>query len=233
MSGRTWSFARWRHARPFWGALLITLSGAEILATVKAPLPVIVHVGMQGLAGMLVPLLLLLCGILLLINPEQRLFYSLVATVLTLASWITSNLGGFFVGLLLGLVGSALAFAWSPSKVRGGGGRKRREDDGHTRAGGGGRVPAHAGEVSRSLEPIEAEGRLDSAAVHAPEAGTRVDLAAADTSELEARVYQAPEPAAEAATDAEPVAGRTARSGQAVEPDDGLLDGRGGRHGLR
>jgi hypothetical protein len=114
MGGRSHSFARWRHARPFWGGLLIALAGAEILVTVKAPLPVIVHVGMQGLAGYLVPLLLLLCGVLLIVNPAQRLFYSLVAAFLTLASWLTSNLGGFLVGLLLGLIGSALAFAWSP-----------------------------------------------------------------------------------------------------------------------
>ncbi|WP_305787112.1 DUF6114 domain-containing protein [Symbioplanes lichenis] len=118
MSGRTSSFTRWRRARPFSGGLLVTLAGAEILVTVKAPLPVVVHVGMQGLAGYLVPLLLLLCGVLLLVNPEQRLFYSLVAAGLSLASWLTSNLGGFVVGLLLGLIGSSLAFAWSPTARR-------------------------------------------------------------------------------------------------------------------
>ena len=105
---------RWRHARPFWGGLLVTLAGAEIL-TVQAPLPVVVRVGMQGLTGYLVPMIMVLCGVLLLVNPAQRLFYSLVAAVLALASWVTSNLGGFVVGLLLGLVGSALAFAWSPT----------------------------------------------------------------------------------------------------------------------
>ncbi|MEU8821288.1 DUF6114 domain-containing protein [Actinoplanes sp. NPDC048796] len=113
MGGRS-SFSRWRHARPFWGGLLVTLAGAEILISVKAPLPVVVHVGMQGLAGFLVPMILLLCGILLLVSPAQRLFYSLVAAALSLGSWLTSNLGGFIVGMLLGLVGSALAFAWSP-----------------------------------------------------------------------------------------------------------------------
>jgi hypothetical protein len=81
-----------------------------------APLPVVVHVGMDGLAGYLVPVLLVVCGVLLLFNPQQRLFYSLVATVLALGSWITSNLGGFVIGLLLAIVGSALAFAWSPTK---------------------------------------------------------------------------------------------------------------------
>jgi hypothetical protein len=110
------AFWRWRHDRPFWGGLLVTLAGTEILLTVQAPLPVVVHVGMQGLAGYLVPMVLLLCGILLLFNPSQRLFYSLIAAGLSLGSWITSNLGGFIIGLLLGLIGSALAFAWAPPK---------------------------------------------------------------------------------------------------------------------
>jgi hypothetical protein len=109
-------FWQWRHARPFWGGLFVFLGGTEIFLTVKAPLPVVVHVGMQGFIGYLLPILLALLGLLIIFSPAQRLFYSLVAAVLALASWLTSNLGGFVVGLLLALVGSALTFAWSPDK---------------------------------------------------------------------------------------------------------------------
>ncbi|WP_169789891.1 DUF6114 domain-containing protein [Actinoplanes subtropicus] len=109
-------FWHWRHARPFWGGLFVFLGGTEIFLTVKAPLPVVMHVGMQGVIGYLLPILLALLGLLMIFSPAQRLFYSLVATVLALASWLTSNLGGFVIGLLLALVGSALTFAWSPSK---------------------------------------------------------------------------------------------------------------------
>ena len=108
------AWRRWRTSRPFWGALLICLSGVEILLAVKAPLPVVLHVGMQGLVGYLVPVIILLCGVLLLVSPGQKLFYSLIAAICALASWATSNLGGFVLGMLLGLVGSALAFAWAP-----------------------------------------------------------------------------------------------------------------------
>lgn len=110
------SFKAWRGRRPFWGGLLVTLSGAEILVTEKAPLPVLLHIGMQGLAGYLVPLMLVVCGLLLLLNPSQRLFYSIIAMLLTLGSWLTSNLGGFVLGLLLGLIGSSLAFGWLPEQ---------------------------------------------------------------------------------------------------------------------
>jgi hypothetical protein len=114
------AWRRWRTSRPFWGALLICLSGAEILLAVKAPLPVVLHVGMQGLVGYLVPVIILLCGVLLFVSPGQRLFYSAIAAICALASWVTSNLGGFVLGMLLGLVGSALAFAWAPD------GKKRK-----------------------------------------------------------------------------------------------------------
>jgi hypothetical protein len=110
------AFRRWRHGRPFWGGLLITLAGAEILVTVKAPLPVVLHVGMLGLAAYLVPIVILLCGLLLWFSPDQRMFYAILSVLLSLLSWVTSNLGGFFIGLLLGLVGGSLAFAWSPKR---------------------------------------------------------------------------------------------------------------------
>ena len=130
------AWRRWRTGRPFTGGLLVVLAGAEILLAVRAPLPVVLHVGMQGLIGYLVPVLLLICGALLLLNPAQRLFYSTIAAVFALASWATSNLGGFVLGLVLGLVGSALAFAWTPHRTRRAPGRFRPPWAGLRRPGG-------------------------------------------------------------------------------------------------
>ncbi|MCW2871933.1 DUF6114 domain-containing protein [Actinacidiphila oryziradicis] len=106
----------WRGRRPFWGGLLVTLGGGEILLTEKAALPVILHIGMQGLAGYLIPLMLVIVGLLTLFNPAQRLFYAIVGVLLTLGTWITSNLGGFFIGLLLGVIGSCITFGWVPDQ---------------------------------------------------------------------------------------------------------------------
>ncbi|GAA2639239.1 DUF6114 domain-containing protein [Paractinoplanes durhamensis] len=110
------AFWRWRHARPFWGGLLVFVAGLEIFLTVMAPLPIIIHVGMQGFIGYLLPILLAVLGGLMIFNPQQHVFYALVAAILAISSWITSNLGGFIFGIVLGVVGSALAFAWSPTK---------------------------------------------------------------------------------------------------------------------
>ncbi|NBM15692.1 DUF6114 domain-containing protein [Streptomyces sp. GC420] len=109
-------FRRWRAHRPFWGGLLLTLGGAEILFTEKAALPVVMHIGMQGLAGYLLPGLMVISGLLVLFNPAQRLFYSICGVLLSLGTWLTSNLGGFLVGLLLGVTGSCLAFGWLPDQ---------------------------------------------------------------------------------------------------------------------
>ncbi|GAA4976367.1 DUF6114 domain-containing protein [Actinoplanes utahensis] len=103
----------WRRSRPFWAGLFVLLGGAEILLTVWAPLGVVLHVGMQGFIGYLVPVVIIICALLLWFNPAQRLFYSLIVILCALASWLTSNMGGFIIGLLLTLTGGALAFAWT------------------------------------------------------------------------------------------------------------------------
>ncbi|MEU1607896.1 DUF6114 domain-containing protein [Micromonospora matsumotoense] len=114
--GRGWrSFRRWRRSRPFWGGLLTVLAGVEMFASTRMTLNGLsFSSGATGLYSLLIPSILVTCGLLLWWSPGQRLFYSIVAAVTTIYSLIGLNLGGFFVGLLLGLVGSALGFAWTP-----------------------------------------------------------------------------------------------------------------------
>jgi hypothetical protein len=107
-------FRDWRRSRPFVAGLLSLLAGAEILATVSAPLPVVVHIGLLGVIGFAVPILMILCALMLWFAPHPRVFYASLILVLSLASWITSNLGGFFLGLILGVVGGSFALAWGP-----------------------------------------------------------------------------------------------------------------------
>ena len=110
------AFRRWRRSRPFWGGFLVVLGGAEITFTEKAPFEVVVHVGLYGLAGYLLPVILVLCGFLTLFNPQQRTFYSVLSVLLSLGTWLTSNLGGFLIGMLLGIIGGSLAFGWAPGE---------------------------------------------------------------------------------------------------------------------
>ncbi|MDG4778115.1 DUF6114 domain-containing protein [Micromonospora sp. WMMD961] len=108
-------FRRWQRSRPFWGGLLTALAGLEMFASTRMTVNGLsFHSGASGLLSLLIPVILVTCGLLLWFTPAQRLFYSVVAAVTAVYSLIGLNLGGFFVGLLLGIVGSALAFAWTP-----------------------------------------------------------------------------------------------------------------------
>ena len=100
-----------------------------MLLSELASLPLVIHIGLHGLASYLVPVLLLVCGLLLWFHPPLRTLYSVLAILLALGSWITSNLGGFFAGMLLCLIGGSLAFAWvSGGDRRTGTHRGGRED---------------------------------------------------------------------------------------------------------
>ncbi|MEV4658874.1 DUF6114 domain-containing protein [Micromonospora sp. NPDC049301] len=111
------TFRRWQRSRPFWGGLFTALAGVEMFASTRMTINGLsFHSGATGLLSLLIPVILVTCGLLLWLSPAQRLFYSIVAAVTTVYSLIGLNLGGFFVGLLLGMIGSALAFAWTPAR---------------------------------------------------------------------------------------------------------------------
>jgi Family of unknown function (DUF6114) len=106
------AFLIWRRTRPFWGGLLIIIGASEMLASEQSPLPVVDQIGIRGLAGYLTPTFMLLCGLLLWFCSVARTYHSLLAILLALDSWLTANLGGFLIGILISVVGGALAFGW-------------------------------------------------------------------------------------------------------------------------
>jgi hypothetical protein len=108
-------FRRWRRSRPFWGGLWVTLGGLAVLLAPLAPLPLIVHQGVAGVSGYLVGGLLVTAGALSWWRRGERGFLGVVATGLSLASFVTSNFGGFGIGMALGVIGGALLVAWHPT----------------------------------------------------------------------------------------------------------------------
>jgi hypothetical protein len=115
---RAWSgWGTWRRSRPFWGGVLLAAAGAELLLI---PLPMhsmglILHIGTGGVLGILIGALLIVCALLIWFNPGQRMFYSIVGVLVSIAALIATNLGGFLFGTLLGVLGGSLAFAWMPA----------------------------------------------------------------------------------------------------------------------
>jgi len=107
-------FRAWRRSRPFWGGLFAIIGGVELVLVPLAPMPVVIHQGIAGIGSYLIGVLLAVLGLLLWFQPAQRTFYGVVAVLLSLASFVTSNFGGFVIGMLLGLIGGSLGFAWAP-----------------------------------------------------------------------------------------------------------------------
>ncbi|MEV4640056.1 DUF6114 domain-containing protein [Actinoplanes sp. NPDC049548] len=110
-------FRHWRRTRPFWGGLLLLLSGLELFFSANLTLgDMQVHFGPEGFLSYLLPLLLLLCGALTWVTPAQRLFYGILGLLTAVYSLIGLNFGGFALGMLLGILGGALVLSWSPQK---------------------------------------------------------------------------------------------------------------------
>lgn len=112
-------FRRWRRRRPFWGGLLLVLSALELFFSGNMNLNgMSVHLGPQGFLSYLLPVLLLVCGLLSWFSPAQKVFYGVVALLTALYTFIGLNLGGFVIGMLLGIFGGSLVIAWGPPRAK-------------------------------------------------------------------------------------------------------------------
>lgn len=104
----------WRRQRPFWGGLLLVLAGTELLLVPLAPVGVLVSLGLGGIAALGIGAALIVAGLFLWWLPQARAYVSVHALLLSVLSFVVTNLGGFLVGALLGIAGGALGFGWTP-----------------------------------------------------------------------------------------------------------------------
>jgi hypothetical protein len=108
------AFATWRRSRPFWGGLLCILGGLLIAYGPGTAFRVLLIAGTAVWLGILVGLLVALMGLFLWFTPHLRQLAGILALVFAVVSLITSDYGGFVVGMVLGTVGGARGFAWTP-----------------------------------------------------------------------------------------------------------------------
>ena len=131
-AGAWQAFRGWRRSRPFWGGLLLVLAGIELVAIpllsvlAHGSVKVVIYIGIGGVFGVLIGGLLVACGLLIWFHPVQRVFYAIAGVLLAVASFVATNLGGFFFGMLLGVTGASLSFGWTPGPGRLAGQRQPR-----------------------------------------------------------------------------------------------------------
>jgi hypothetical protein len=109
------AFVSWRHRRPLVGGVLTVLAGIEIFFSGQLDIGKLhVQVGIEGLQATIIPLLLVLLGILAITMPAHHIFYGVISLAISVYSLIGVNLGGFFIGMLLGAIGGIVTVAWMP-----------------------------------------------------------------------------------------------------------------------
>ena len=115
-NGRS-AFRGWRRSRPFWGGFLMILSGVFLFLSGNLDLGNIqIHLGVTGFLSYIIPAFMIIVGALAWATPPQRMLYGILGIIAALYSIVSVNLGGFLIGMLLGIIGGGLTVAWVPVK---------------------------------------------------------------------------------------------------------------------
>jgi hypothetical protein len=108
-------FVGWYRGRPFIGGALTVLAGLEMFFSGQLDVGKIhIQVGIEGLQATIIPILMVILGVFAIAMPVHRVFYGVISLVVAVYSLIGVNLGGFFIGMLLGSVGGVLIVSWMP-----------------------------------------------------------------------------------------------------------------------
>lgn len=113
------TFRHWRHTRPFWAGVLCLLGGALMAYGPLSAFRYVLVAGTVIWAGVLIGLLVCAMGLFFWLAPQFRQLVGILAAIFSIVSLITSNFGGFIIGMLLGSFGGAMGFAWTPLQAPG------------------------------------------------------------------------------------------------------------------
>jgi Family of unknown function (DUF6114) len=119
VAGWRQGFRHWRRSRPFWAGVITLAAAYELVAVPHLKLGgVTIQQGIAGIATWLMAALMALMAMVMWFQPQLRVIAGVSTILFALASFLTSNLGGFLLGMLLGLVGGSLAVGWDVDKPK-------------------------------------------------------------------------------------------------------------------
>jgi hypothetical protein len=107
-------FRRWRRGRPFYAGLSIAVAGLDIWYWPHSSVGKMLSMGLPGISSLFIAIFLLVFAVTVWFFPTYRVFSGIAAIMLALLSLVATNLGGFFIGFLCGMLGGAFAIAWTP-----------------------------------------------------------------------------------------------------------------------
>ncbi|MBP0449686.1 hypothetical protein J5Y04_08985 [Kitasatospora sp. RG8] len=112
-------FRHFRRSRPFWGGLMAMIAGVPIMYFPYAKLSLngmtVTMATTAGAGSLIIGILLIVLGLTAWFQPAVRFFAGVATMLLTLVSIPVSNLSGFGMSLLPGLIGGGLMLAWAPN----------------------------------------------------------------------------------------------------------------------
>ena len=112
-------FKKWRAERPFIPGQLLILSGIVIAMpayfTVKISDLLVMISTVSGVSTLLIGALQVMFGLGAWFRPATATYLGVLGIIVAVIAVPTSNLGGFLIGSLLGIIGGALTLAWEPS----------------------------------------------------------------------------------------------------------------------
>lgn len=111
------SFRRWRKTRPFWAGVLTMLAGIEIAVTTGTAYELIL-ISKSVTFAITVGCVIAVFGLTMWLSPTLSKLLGLLTLLAALLSFVTSNLGGFMLGMVLAIVGGGLSFAWEPGAAK-------------------------------------------------------------------------------------------------------------------
>jgi hypothetical protein len=112
------AFRQWRRSRPFWAGLWCLLAGIEIAYFPARAFRLLLVTGSSVVLGVTVGVVIALMGLFIWFTPQVRQVVGVIAVLFSVVSLVTSSFGGLVIGLVLGTVGGAMAFAWTPVKPK-------------------------------------------------------------------------------------------------------------------
>ena len=107
-------FRRWRRGRPFFAGLSIAFAGLDIWYWPHSSVGKMLSMGLPGISSIFIAIFLVIFAVTVWFFPTYRVFSGIAAIMLALLSLVATNLGGFFIGFLCGMLGGAFAVAWTP-----------------------------------------------------------------------------------------------------------------------
>jgi hypothetical protein len=112
------TFHEWRRRRPFGAGSFLLPAGVAIglppYASFRLGDLVLSISTIGGVSAVLIAALLAISAVSLWFRPQYRMAAGVMAILVSLVALVTTNLGGFLIGTVLGLVGGALAISWTP-----------------------------------------------------------------------------------------------------------------------